>query len=387
MRNKRLILVSLLFVWITPCAFGAGRKAVCTPESLYTLTLRRDVTPEKFVYNWRDAVLMKALIDMSRRDEARRPEIEAYVADVMTRLAPSAHGRHPNGVAAGIGFSFLQEIGRNTPETDEALRRVLVHYKEIPRAENGACSHRGNRVELWDDSLYMLEIFLLQCYRSGGDWAYVTECVNQVLSHAAYLRDAKTGLWYHGWSQTRDVLEDGCCQRGWNANPLQRNDEFWGRGNGWVAMTLVDLLEVLPKDTSHYDEIKEMYLSMMQYLRCRQDGCSGAWRQLPARPPVRANFPESSCTAMFAYAMAKGERLGLLPSQYRATARKAYTWLSNECLPFPEDTASERTGLLGVCEGTCIGDRNYYYSRRRMGGQTYATGAFLMLYNELNNNQ
>ena len=162
MRIKRLIQVLLLLVWITPYAFGAGRKEVCTPESLYDLTIRRDVTPEKFVYNWRDAVLMKALIDMSRRDEARRPEIEAYVADVMTRLAPGAHGRHPNGVAAGIGFSFLQEIGRNTPETDEALRRVLVQYKEIPRAENGACSHRGNRVELWDDSLYMLEIFLLQ---------------------------------------------------------------------------------------------------------------------------------------------------------------------------------------------------------------------------------
>ena len=90
---------------------------------------------------------------------------------------------------------------------------------------------------------------------------------------------------------------------------------------------------------------------------------------------------------MFAYAMAKGERLGLLPFRYKETARKAYAWLSDHCLPCPEDTAPELTGLQGVCEGTCIGDKDYYYSRKRTGGQTYATGAFLMLYNELNNNQ
>ena len=387
MMIKRLIFVFLTLAWITPCAFGAGRKEVCTPDNLYWLTIRRDVMPEKFVYNWRDAVLMKALIDISRSDEGRRPEIEAYVAEVMTRLAPRAHGRHPNGVAAGIGLAFLQEIGRNTPETDEALQRVLLQYEQIPRAENGAYSHRGNRVELWDDSLYMLEIFLLQCYRSSGDFTYVIECADQVLSHAAHLRDPKTGLWYHGWSESSQVYEDACCQVGWNANPLQRNDEFWGRGNGWVAMTLVDLLEVLPQEAPQYAEIKEMYLSMMRYLRRRQNVCNGAWRQLPARPPSRANFPESSCTAMFAYAMAKGERLGLLPFRYKETARKAYAWLSDHCLPCPEDTAPELTGLQGVCEGTCIGDKDYYYSRKRTGGQTYATGAFLMLYNELNNNQ
>ena len=348
--------------------------------TILQICLSEILPADSFVWNWRDAVLMKSFIDIARCDETRRPEVEEYVLSAMTRLAPKAHGRHPNGVAAGVGLAWLKEIGKNTPETDAALERVLRQYREIPRAANGGCSHRPGRVELWDDTLYMLEIFLLQCYRASGDISYVSELADQVLAHAEHLLDPKTGLWYHGWAESDASYDDACCQKGWNANPLHRNAEFWGRGNGWVAMTLVDLLEVLPRDDARYEKLSDMFRQMMHTFRSRQDRRTGAWRQLPYGPRKKANFPETSCTAMIGYAMQKGVNIGLLPSQYGKNAEKAYSGLLTYRVP-GQTASSQCIDLLGVCEGTCIGDRNYYYSRKTTGGQTYATGAFLMLDN------
>ena len=100
--------------------------------SVIQICLSQMVPADEFVWNWRDAVLMKSFIDIARCDANRRPEVEEYVLSAMTRLAPKAHGRHPNGIAAGVGLAWLKEIGKNTPETDAALDRVLQHYREIP---------------------------------------------------------------------------------------------------------------------------------------------------------------------------------------------------------------------------------------------------------------
>ena len=344
-----------------------------------------DILPaDSFVWNWRDAVLMKSFIEISRSDESRRAEVEEYVSSAMTRLATQAHGRHPNGVASACGLAFLKEIGRNTPETDAALERVYRQYKEIPRSANGACSHRPGRVELWDDTLYMLDIFLLECWRATGDASYIDMLAEEVIAHAVHLRDQGTGLWYHGWAESGEAYDDACCQKAWNANPLHRNTEFWGRGNGWVAMCLVDLLEVLPSGHPRRPAVEEMFTGMMKSVRKLQNRRTGLWYQLPARPSDKGNFLEASCTAMFGYALAKGCRIGVLNGKSRKAAVRALKGLDRYCM---KNAGSKDVVLEGVCEGTCIGDRAYYYSRRRKGGETYAMGAYLLLSNEILNNK
>ena len=145
-------------------------------------------------------------------------------------------------------------------------------------------------------------------------------------------------------------------------------------------MTLADLLEVLPQDDPAYPSIKDMYLPMMNTLLKKQDRKTGLWYQLPARPAEEGNFLEASCTAMFGYAIAKGCRIGLLKKNCRKSASRALKGLDRYCL---KNVSKENIILEGVCEGTCIGDKDYYYSRRRIGGETYATGAYLLLSNEM----
>ncbi len=371
MKIKCLILLGLTLCLRTMAAEPPALR-------LYEESISLVVPPDRFVYNWRDAVLMKAFIDIYRTDSLQRERVADYVSSAMTRLAPSAHGRHPNAIAAACGLAFLKEAGRNTPETDAALERVWQQYKAIVRSADGGCSHRLPRIELWDDTLYMLDIFLLQFYRATGDLAYVEELADQVLVHAGHLRDTRTGLWYHGWTESSEIVDDGCCQKAWNANPQHRNSEFWGRGNGWVAMTLVDLLEVLPENHTNYQKIRRMYLKMMRTLRRLQDSRTGLWYQLPAHPSDDGNYLETSCSAMFAYAFEKGTKLGILPACYHKRAVKTLQGLDETVRPGDIE-------LKGVCEGTCIGDKSYYYSRRCGGGQTYATGSYIMLQNIIYN--
>ena len=354
-------------------------------EQLFEEAITRDVPAEKYVWNWRDAVLLKSFIDIARTDQQKFGQVSDYVYDAMTRLAGRAHGVHPNGVASTLGLAYLQEIDRSTKETDEALKRVLSQYESIVRAPNGACSHRVGILELWDDTVYMIGMALIGCYQATGDISYIERFAKEIVAHSEYLKDDKTGLWYHGWAETSFPTEDNCCQYGWNTNPQHRNNEFWGRGNGWIAMSLVDALEFLPESDESYAMIKDMFVTMMTTLAKVQDRKTGLWKQLPVHVKDKENFLESSCTAMFGYAAAKGVRLGVLPSKYLVCAQKAYDGIVMHCLTGLD---TEKVGLSRICAGTCIGDKEYYYARRQVAsGETYAVGAVLLLANELTKNK
>ena len=374
MKNSLLILVLSLI------SFQAVAQK-SPSEELFDAAMNRIVPAEKFVWNWRDAVLLKAFTDIYRKQPQQRETIADYVDEAMTRLAPRAHGVHPNGVASAVGLAFLQEIGRSSMETDKTLEKVLMQYRGIARAVNGACSHRAGVIELWDDTVYMIGITLIGCYKATGDISYVEEFADQVIAHAEHLCDPETGLWYHGWAESSYPAEDACSQYGWNTNPAHRNNEFWGRGNGWIAMSLADVLEVLPVTDRRYPQIKSMYELMMNTLAKLQDRRTGLWRQLPLHVRDRENFLESSCTAMFGYAFAKGVRMGILPAECRRVAEKAYDGLVEHCVL---DSGTSEIRLGHICAGTCIGDREYYYARSQVDhGETYALGAFLLLSNEL----
>ena len=376
MKNSLLLILML--------AFSVQMVAQKSPsEQLFEAALTRYVPAEKYVWNWRDAVLLKSFIDIARAEPQKRELVADYVDKAMTRLASKAHGVHPNGVASAVGLAFLQEVGRNSMETDKALERVLWQYRSIVRSANGACSHRAGTVELWDDTVYMIGLALTGSYQATGDMSYVEDFADQIIAHAEHLRDPATGLWYHGWAETSFPTEDACSQYGWNTNPDHRNNEFWGRGNGWIAMSLADILAILPSSDERYSVIRNMFVQMMATLAKKQDKKTGLWRQLPVHVKDKDNFLESSCTAMFGYAAAKGLKSGVLPASYMQVAQKAYDGIVRHCI-IGLDT--DDIALGRICAGTCVGDREYYYARSQVSsGETYAIGAVLMLANELKN--
>ena len=275
-KMKNSLLLILMF------AFSVQMVAQKSPfEQLFDAAITRYVPAEKYVWNWRDAVLLKAFIDISRTDAQKRELVADYVDKAMTRLAAKAHGVHPNGVASAVGLAFLQETGLSSMETDKALERVIWQYRSIVRSANGACSHRAGTVELWDDTVYMIGLALIGSYNATGDISYIEDFADQILAHAEHLCDPATGLWYHGWAETSFPTEDACSQYGWNTNPDHRNNEFWGRGNGWIAMSFADILEVLPQSDERYPIIKDMFVKMMSTLAKKQDKKTDPLREHP----------------------------------------------------------------------------------------------------------
>ena len=186
-----------------------------------------DIVPAgSYVWNWRDAVVIRGLIEVYDTDPELRGEVLDYVREAMLTTARKAHGHHPNGVASGAGLAFLVRAGEDRDGYFRSVAdRVFEQYRNIPRAENGACSHRPKVVELWDDTVYMLTLFLVEMYRATGDDMYLDMCADEMLAHAEKLMDPGTGLWYHGWAQTREIHRDACCQDGWtrsNAGDARR---------------------------------------------------------------------------------------------------------------------------------------------------------------------
>ena len=330
---------------------------------------------EDYVWNWNEAVFLKAAVALSALFTVLS-YLMPYIQGCVDATINEANGKHPNAVVSGLATAFLAQATGLDVYKDKSLE-VYEEYLGIPRASNGGVSHREEVIELWDDTVYMVSEFLIQMYKLTGDDKYLQEAISQLLLHGEKLEDPVTGLWYHGWDNDTIPSQDPCCQPGWAENPDRRNNEFWGRGNGWIVMTLVDLLEVMPQEDEHRPVLMASLRKKLDTLMPLQDEKTGHWYQLPVYPGEKGNYIESSSTAMFAYAAAKAVKLGLLPrNQYIKQIERAYDGLKEYSLK----DVGKYLKMDNICEGTCIGDKDYYYGRGVVDERAYAFGISVMFY-------
>lgn len=109
-----------------------------------------------------------------------------------------------NTTAPYLAMSFLaEETGEEKYLVPcvEAAKEIMTSFA---RTEAGGIQHLTsdsvNEQELWDDTLYMLVLFLANMGRILKDEDMIHEAEYQFLLHEKYLRDKATGLWYHGWT-------------------------------------------------------------------------------------------------------------------------------------------------------------------------------------------
>ena len=286
-----------------------------------------------------------------------------------------ANGAHPNAVASGHGMAFLAKV-TGDPKYIGKANKIYADYLKTPRTKQGGVSHRTETVEMWDDTIYMISMFLLEMYRYTGDEKYVKELLSQLKIHKEKLADKKSGLWIHGYDDDSEDYNDKCSQLGWaKQSPERKSVEFWGRGNGWIVMAVADAMRTVPEKSSYFKafakELKEITKSLPQL----QDPSTGMWYQLPIYTSNPENFLESSCTAMFAYGITIGIEMKVLNRKtFLPVVQKAYSGLRKNA------TKTEGKYLIPtrVCEGTCIGDRTYYFGRKTKEGVNYAIGAYIM---------
>lgn len=200
------------------------------------------------------------------------------------------------------------------------------------------------QTRLWIDDMYMLTIMQAQAYRVTGKREYIDRAAKEMVIYLDSLQKPN-GLFYHA----PDV-------------PF-----YWGRGNGWMAAGMTELLKALPTDNPDRTRIMEGYLTMMESLRKYQSP-EGMWNQLVDDSECWA---ETSGSAMFTYAIITGVKAGWLnPKKYGEAARKA--WMS--LVGYVNSDGDIRE----VCVGTNkLNDRQYYYDRPRVVGDYHGQAAML----------
>jgi unsaturated rhamnogalacturonyl hydrolase len=258
----------------------------------------------------------------------------------------------------------------------KALQTLRNQLKTQPRTTDGGFWHKKiYPSQMWLDGLYMAAPFMAQFASTFNEPALYDDVVKQVTLMEQHLRDAKTGLLYHGWDESK--------QQRW-ANPSTgTSPEFWGRSLGWYAMALVDVLEYLPEKHAKRAEVLGALERLATALAAVQDKERGVWWQVLDKPGAARNYREASATAMFSYALAKGVRRGWLDkAKFGAVAERAYAGLLKE---FVSTDAQGNVELRGVCKVAGLGGNpyrdgsyEYYVSTDIASNDPKGLGAFIL---------
>lgn len=220
---------------------------------------------------------------------------------------------------------------------------------ELPKKVNQRQQHMYNMglswlSRLWIDDMYMITAIQTMAYRSTKNISYINRAAKEVRYYLQQLQKPN-GLFYHAPNA-----------------PF-----YWGRGNGWVAAGMTELLKSLPADNPDRPEILTAFRKMMRSLK-KYQAKDGMWRQLI---DSKASWEESSATAMFTYAMITGVKEGWLDNKsFGPVARKGWLALVHHL--------NDHGEVTDVSEGTNKNaNRQFYLDRKRRTGDLHGQAPML----------
>lgn len=270
--------------------------------------------------------------------------------------------------------------------------------------------------QMWLDGAYMGSATLAQLagYYNGSsnifgsttaDWDMVTKQLNIVWN---YCWDSNKQLMYHAFSATGDAKAKTGENATWaglsKTKPVYHSAAFWGRANAWYFFALVDALEAMKncnqESTENYKTLKSHLDAFAAGILKWQDTETGGWFQVMDhdgsytassysgktwKSPYN-NYIETSASSIFAAAMFKAVRLGLLGDTYKTAAKKAFEGIVNNFVSQnPDDgkiniwSSSLSAGLGG--NSYRDGSNEYYIlgndTKRVLNGDNYTEGKVL----------
>lgn len=222
----------------------------------------------------------------------------------------------------------------------KAIDTVYSQVTGQPRTSIGSFWHKQiypNQV--WLDGLYMVHPFYMQYELTFNEGRNCHDSYEQFLNVCRLMRDTRNGLYYHAYDDSREAF--------WCDKVTGLSDNFWLRAMGWFAMSLVDTIEIMPDSLeSERIELTRIYSELIDSILPYQDKETGMWYQVVNRGGIKPNYLETSGSAIFAYAIMKSVRLGLLPESYFADGQRAFDGICSHRL-------SEVSGALQL-DGICL---------------------------------
>lgn len=300
-----------------------------------------------------EAYFIKSMQVMSRYFDYMQYERELFGQPSFLELSTSLD----NLDAIGTVGRNLCELYKIQP--DEATKQCIQVLKKaikenIPRFPDGTF-HREH--DMWADDLFMSCPFLLALGEMTENESYYQEVIHQLLGFKERLWMEKEKIFSHIYF----------------LNTNEPNNVPWGRGNGWVYVTLSIALEKIPEHISGKQEIRDLYLAFTEGIISNQDE-DGLWHQVLNRYD---SYSETSCTAMFMLGLCRGIKNGYLTEEYKTFVKKAYHGLISNKI-----TATG--SVLDVCQGSGNSkDVQYYMNLGTVDDDDHGTGVVLTAISEM----
>ncbi|NQX00828.1 glycoside hydrolase family 88 protein [bacterium] len=190
-------------------------------------------------------------------------------------------------------------------------------HSHIPT--NGDQQMRGRNLWWWSDALYMAPPVLVRMHAATGDSRYLDLLHELYWDTVDFLFDEKSCLFYR---DANFFPKDP-------AASLERDKNFWSRGNGWVFAGLVRVLDYLPETDPQRARYLELFQKLTRKLVTLQKP-DGLWASRLNRPDLEQS-PEVSGSCFFAYGLLAGVRRGWLDRKcYLPLALRAWRGLTSK---------------------------------------------------------
>lgn len=242
---------------------------------------------------------------------------------------------------------------------DERCRAVCDEYADWAqnvsvKTKNGGIAHvwsiggiEDYKNQLWADSVFMAGIFLVAYAKELGDEKMMEFAISQVKIHLESLYDEEAGLFNHGYHAPEDSRLGG----------------HWGRGNGWLAASLAEIMCILGADAQN-GYFKKIFVDFME----RAYSLRGEGGLLHTLLDVPQSYTEATASMLFGYAASVGYELGVLDEKFSVWSQDILT-----ALEFDTD------GTVNSCSGgtDCFLELEKYFTIPFVKSN-YADGITLM---------
>jgi rhamnogalacturonyl hydrolase YesR len=207
------------------------------------------------------------------------------------------------------------------------------------------------RNSVWADDMYMCVPFLAQMGKLTGDTKYYDDAIKQVTGISSKLFVPTIGLYTHGW----------------NSQGQFGHDLYWGRANGWCMMAMAELLDVLPENYPGRDKVLKQFQDEAAGLAAVQSPV-GLWHQMLDKPD---SFTETSSSAMFTFAIARGVTRGWLDAtKFAPVAKLGWAGLKTKI--------NDSGHVDSTCVGTNYGIGPEVYLNQKHGDDIHGYGPVLL---------